>query len=312
MSDASTDVNYMYYKYINTPTEMGMQPGYDLKNISDGVSGIVSYIQLLVEGRSSASKTGKALGNKYFYKTSQLCKDPTGVNQTLSIYVDNVPTGNLGIIPKGTGGNFSTFKGLLPGIVENAFSLAQVDFFSAFSSMDPPKCQNVTLQTIDVNNNISTDSGYVSINDIKNISPCNFVNNGYTNIVTNGTCGEKFVVHDETRINKRREKKYKKINKKINKKYKKLYEKDDDSSSDSSSDSSDSSDSNDSSDSISDSDNDNDTDSNDSSSKKNKNKNKRYNIMMPDDIFLKIFIFSFGALWVYIALKLMANMYKKR
>jgi hypothetical protein len=34
--------------------------------------------------------------------------------------------------------------------------------------------------------------------------------------------------------------------------------------------------------------------------------------MMPDDIFLKIFIFSFGALWFYIALKLMANMYKKR
>jgi hypothetical protein len=34
--------------------------------------------------------------------------------------------------------------------------------------------------------------------------------------------------------------------------------------------------------------------------------------MMPDDVFLKIFILSFGALWIYIALKLMANMYKKR
>ena len=41
-------------------------------------------------------------------------------------------------------------------------------------------------------------------------------------------------------------------------------------------------------------------------------RNKGQNIMMPDDIFLKIFILSFGALWVYIALKLMANMYKKR
>ena len=50
----------------------------------------------------------------------------------------------------------------------------------------------------------------------------------------------------------------------------------------------------------------------DSSSKKYKNKNKGHNIIMPDDIFLKIFILSFGALWVYIALKLMANMYKKR
>lgn len=189
---------------------------------------------------------------------------------------------------------FSKFKGLIPGIVENAFSLAQIDFFSAFSSMDPPKCLNVTLQTIDVNNNVGTGSGYVSVNDIKNISPCNFVNNGYTNIVTGGTCGESFIVQDETRVSKRKEKKYKKINKKINKKFKKLYENDDGSSSDSSSDS--------------DSDNNNGS----SSGKKNKNKNEGYNIMMPDDIFLKIFIFSFGALWFYIALKLMANMYKKK
>ena len=96
------DTNYMYYKYINTPSDMGMEPGYDLSNISDGVAGITSYIQLLVEGRSNASKTGKPLGNKYFYKTSQTCKDPMGNIQPLALYVDNVPSGNLGIIPKGT------------------------------------------------------------------------------------------------------------------------------------------------------------------------------------------------------------------
>ena len=52
----------------------------------------------------------------------------------------------------------------------------------------------------------------------------------------------------------------------------------------------------------------NDGDGGDSSNYKNKGQN----IMMPDDIFLKIFILSFGALWIYVALKLMANMYKKR
>lgn len=299
---SSVDTNYTYYKYINTPSDLGMEPGYDLSNISDGVAGITSYIQLLVEGRSNASKTGKPLGNKYFYKTSQTCKDPMGNIQPLALYVDNVPSGNLGIIPKGTGGNVTSYKGLLPGIIENAFSLAQIDFFSAFSSMEPPKCQNVTLQTIDTNNNISTDSGYISIDDIANISPCNFVNNGYTNVVTGGTCGETFVVHDETRMSKRNEKKYKKINKKINKKLKKLYKNDDDDNGNSSDSSSSDSRSSDSSSSDSDGD----------SSKKNKNKNKGYKIVMPDDAFLKIFIFSFGALWVYIALKLMANMYKKR
>lgn len=284
------DTNYMYYKYIKTPSDLGMSPGYNLSNISDGVGGIVSYIKLLVEGKSPASKTGKTLGNKYFYTTSQKCTDPTGNSQTLSLYVDNVPTGNLGVIPAGVGGNFSNFKGLIPGLLENAFSLAQINFFSAFTSMDPPKCQQVTLQTIDVNNNVSTGTAFLSNDDIKNISACNFVNNNNTNIVTGGKCSDGFMVRDETRVSKRREKRYKKINKKLNKKLKKLYKNDED-------------------DSSSDSDSDGDGDS---SSKKYKNKNQGYNIMMPDDIFLKIFILSFGALWVYIALKLMANMYKKR
>ena len=39
---------------------------------------------------------------------------------------------------------------------------------------------------------------------------------------------------------------------------------------------------------------------------------KNMKLMMPDDIFLKVLFYSLGALSVYIALKLMANMYKKR
>lgn len=271
------DTNYTYYKYINTPTELGMQPGYNLSNIADGVGGIISYIKLLVEGGSPASKTGGPLGNKYFYTTSQTCTDPDGNSQTLSLYVDNVPSGNLGIIPNGIGGNFSSFKGLLPGLLENAFSLANIDFFSAFSSMDPPKCQQVTLQTIDVNNNVGTGTAYVSIDDIKNISPCNFVNNGNTNVVTGGTC-EGFMVNDETRRRTRRGRRYR------NRELKRLYEIEN---------------------------NDNDM-NNDNNNYQNNYRNEGYNIIMPDDMFLKVFIISFGALWFYIALKLMANMYKKR
>jgi len=269
-SPAPVDNNYIYYKYIKTPTDLGMSPGYDLSNISDGVAGIVSYISLLVEGTSAASKTGQPLGNKYFYTTSQKCTDPTGNSQTQSLYVDNVPSGNLGIIPAGIGGNFSTFKGLIPGMLEDAMSLAQINFFSAFTSMDPPNCQQVTLETIDVNNNIGSGTGYISVDDIQNISPCNFVENNNTNPITNATCSDGFMVHDETRSRTRRGRRYR------NRELKKLYE--------------------------------SDGDSNDS----NNYRNKGQNIMMPDDIFLKIFILSFGALWIYIALKLMANMYKKR
>jgi hypothetical protein len=269
-SPAPADNNYMYYKFIKTPSDLGMSPGSNLSNISDGVAGIISYINLLVQGNSAASTTGQPLGNKYFYPTSQKCTDPDGNSQTLSLYVDNVPSGSLGIIPAGVGGNFSTFKGLIPGMLEDAFSLAKIDFFSAFTSMDPPKCQNVTLETISVDNKTSQDSGYVSISDIKNISPCNFVANNNTNTITGGTCSESFMVRDESRSRTRRGRRYR------NRELKKLYE--------------------------------SDGDSNDSSNYRNKGQN----IMMPDDIFLKIFILSFGALWIYVALKLMANMYKKR
>jgi hypothetical protein len=269
-SASPVDNNYVYYKFIKTPSELGMSPGSNLSNISDGVAGISSYIKLLVQGKSPASRTGKPLGNKYFHPTSQKCTDPSGGSQSLSLYIDNVPSGNLGIIPAGVGGNFTSFRGLLPGLLENAFSLAQIDFFSAFTSMDPPKCQQVTLETIDVNNKSGQGSAYVSISDIKNISPCNFVANNNTNPVTNAKCIEKFIIHDETRCRTRRGRRYR------NRELKKLYESDEDIS--------------DSSDYL----------------------NKGQRILMPDDIFLKIFILSFGALWIYVALKLMANMYKKR
>ena len=43
-----------------------------------------------------------------------------------------------------------------------------------------------------------------------------------------------------------------------------------------------------------------------------RDKNRDLKIKMPDDIFLKIMFYSFGAFWVYIILKLLGNMYKKR
>jgi hypothetical protein len=40
--------------------------------------------------------------------------------------------------------------------------------------------------------------------------------------------------------------------------------------------------------------------------------NKSMKLMMPDDVFLRVLFYSLGALSFYIALKLLANMYKKR
>jgi hypothetical protein len=261
--------NYPYYANINTPAQLGMTPGSSLSNVEDGVSGLVNYIQLLVQGTSSASATGAPLGNRYLLQTNQSCTNTDGSTVTRDLYINNVPSGGLGLFPDGAmGQNFSSFQGLVPGALEDVLSLSQIDFLSAFTSTDVPKCQSVTLQTIDDNNNIGYGTGYVTLDDLNNVPPCVF-QSGY-NPVTNTSC-EGFKVSsssdDETSSQGSSILYKKKKNNKNNKKNKK---------------------------------------------KSNNNKNKDKPIRMPDDIFLKIFIYSFGAFWVYVMLKLLANMYKKR
>jgi hypothetical protein len=257
------DNNYNYSKYIKTPKEMGIEVGDSLSNVSDGVAAIFSYVKLLVEGTSNASKTGKPLGNKYFLETSENCINQyTNKKVTRSLYFDNVPTGTLGIL-QDTGNEFSEFKGLVPGAIENVMAIGKIDFFSAFTDVGIPKCLPVKLKTIDVNNKQGSDTHYVTLSDIEAISPCNFITK--TNPLTNAVCTrDGFTMADDN------------TNEDINNAelYKNYYNLDDDG--DSGMDS------------------------------------KNMKLMMPDDVFLKVLFYSLGALSVYVALKLMANMYKKR
>ena len=257
------DNSYNYSKYIKTPKEMGIEVGDSLSNVSDGVAAIFSYVKLLVEGKSNASKTGKPLGNKYFLETSEDCINQyTNKKVKRSLYFDNVPTGTLGIL-QDTGDEFSEFKGLVPGAIEDVMAIGKIDFFSAFTDVGIPKCLPIKLKTIDINNKQGTDTHYITISDIEAISPCNFISK--TNPVTNAVCTrDGFTMpYDNT-------------NEDINNAelYKNYYNLDDDG--DSGMDS------------------------------------KNMKLMMPDDVFLKVLFYSLGALSVYVALKLMGNMYKKR
>lgn len=257
------DNSYNYSKYINTPKEMGIKVGDSLDNVSDGVGAIFSYVKLLVEGKSNASKTGKPLGNKYFLETSENCVNQyTNEKVKRSLYFDNVPTGTLGIL-QDTGNEFSEFKGLVPGAIEDVMAIGKIDFFAAFTDVGVPKCLPVKLKTININNKQSSDTHYITISDIEAISPCNFITK--TNPVTNAVCTrDGFTMSDDN------------TNEDINNAelYKNYYNLDDDG--DSGMDS------------------------------------KNMKLMMPDDVFLKVLFYSLGALSVYVALKLMGNMYKKR
>ena len=264
--------SYDYYKYIKTPKDMGITVGDSLSNVENGVAGIFSYVKLLVEGKSNASTTGKPLGNKYFLETEQNCIiENTKEKVKRSLYFDNVPTGNFGVL-KDTGDNFSEFKGLVPGAIEDVMALGKIDFFAAFSEIGAPKCLPVKLKTIDINNNEGYDTQYVTISDIEAISPCNFFKESNSvkpvNPVTKAVCSRQgFTMRNsdtDDDVNSAE----------LYKDYYKLHDDDDD-----------------------------DDDNIDGKSMK---------LMMPDDVFLKVLFYSFGALSVYIALKLMANMYKKR
>lgn len=185
--------DYPYYKYIKTPSEIGMSGKGSLSQLGKDIDGLVNYVELLVSGGGKASATGKPLGNKFFLKTGGKCTD-TKTNQEVDryIYIDNVPAGNIPFISSGMGVNFSEFTGLIPGTMSNLNYFNPFKIMQAFLIGGNPDCQKLTMETIDVHNNKSTESHFVSLVDIQNIDPCTFTLNKKTNPVTKQGCRETF------------------------------------------------------------------------------------------------------------------------
>ncbi len=182
---------YKYYDNIRTPTEIGMSDKGSLNALGKDVNGLIAYVQLLVEGSGKASKTGKPLGNKFFLKTGAKCvANDTGEDVDRYIYVNNVPSGNIPFISGAMGVNFAEFKGLIPGTMSDLNVLNPFSIMQAFLAGSKPDCQQITMQTIDVNNNKSSESHYVTLVDIQNMDPCIFPDK--KNPVNNRKCKETF------------------------------------------------------------------------------------------------------------------------
>ena len=68
--------DYSYVKNINGTSKLNIGEKWD--DIGNNISGLTSYIQVLVEGGGRASKTGKPLGNKFFLKsTNTIANSPS-------------------------------------------------------------------------------------------------------------------------------------------------------------------------------------------------------------------------------------------
>jgi len=198
MSDDMNDIltsfegpDYKYYNYIKTPSEMGMSEKWS--DFTNDWQGLMAYSQILVEGTGKASKTGQPLGNKFFLKTAASCvADDTQQQVDRYIYINNVPVGNIPFISSAAGVNFTTFRGLIPGLMGNLDNLNLGGIFQSAMSGTTPPCQQITMETIDENNNKGSDSHYVATVDIQNMDPCIFTLSGKRNPVSGQVCREGF------------------------------------------------------------------------------------------------------------------------
>lgn len=190
--------DYPYYKYIRTPSEIGMSGSGSLSQLGKDIDGLINYVELLVSGGGKASATGQPLGNKFFLKTGGKCTDKaTGQDVDRYIYVNNVPQGNIPFISSGVGVNFSEFKGLIPGTISNLNAFNPMEIFQSFIAGAKPDCQEISMETIDIYNNHSTETHFVSLIDINNIDPCSFPNK--TNPITGSKCREAFsTIHPDS------------------------------------------------------------------------------------------------------------------
>ena len=184
-----TGPNYIYSKWIKTPTELGMSDGGSLSDFADNVSGLMNYVTILSEGGGPASKANdQNLGNRYFLNTGANCTDSQGNSVKRSLYIDNVPNGDDPLL-KEMGIGDESLNGLIPGLLGDAMKMNPAAIFGAFMQGSNPKCTNIHMKTIDVNNNDGTGSGFVLDSEIKSINPCAFVSG--ENPLTGEKCATK-------------------------------------------------------------------------------------------------------------------------
>jgi hypothetical protein len=169
LQDKLLGPSYPYSSNIKSPSEIGMSDKGNMTTLGKDISGLISYVELLVEGKSNASRTGKPLGNKFFLNTGGKCNDvSTNTQQDRYIYINNVPDGSIPFISSAMGQKFKDFRGLIPGIMSDLEVLNPFELTQAFMAGSNPDCKLIKLQTIDNYNQKSSESHYVTLLDIQN------------------------------------------------------------------------------------------------------------------------------------------------
>lgn len=165
---------YPYQKYIKNNDELGVSSSGSMGSITTNVGALINYTKVLISGNSRASKApgngdiGGPLGSKQFISTIAKCTDiDSGELKSRSIYVNNIPTGNLNALDIDMGSNM---RGLVPGLVNNITGLMNPGkLFSAFTESSYPPCKEVTFSTRDKFNVTDEKKGFVTIDDLEDL-----------------------------------------------------------------------------------------------------------------------------------------------
>lgn len=195
---------YDYASYIRSPDELGVGTSGSISQIKKNYVAMGQYFDLILTGKSNASKEGKdfgpqnsggdgrVLGPSFFVDTFAKCKPMRKVGDQYiydkkkdknlvprSIYHNFKPTGKIVIANAG-----GDLRGMFPGILSNLDKITPGKMMDAVSQGDSPPCYQIRMPVYPTENNnyARTQVRWVSKDDIKNIDECAFVinNSGVT------------------------------------------------------------------------------------------------------------------------------------
>tara|TARA_B110000008_G_scaffold276829_1_gene316851 strand:- start:729 stop:1481 length:753 start_codon:yes stop_codon:yes gene_type:complete len=196
MSQDVLGPEYRYQDFIKTPSEQGMSGAGNFDALANNIGGVINYSNILVRGDGPA-RMGGPLGNQFFLKTAGKCAPAKKTNNTCNptkvcpdgmtcyngscytpekkdlkadryLYLDNTTKGNIPFI-RGK----SSFKGLVPGMIENITEMNPLGILTAFGQEATPLCKKITRKhkassysgkTLKYSD--STRSHYVALSDI--------------------------------------------------------------------------------------------------------------------------------------------------
>ena len=188
---------YEYWKKIKTPREMGMSDRGSLSVTARDIGGLIEYVKLMVSGDGRASIPRKPLGNKFFLSTNTKCikegaYDEDGKPKQVDrfTYISHVPRGSIPFVSSGMGVNFSTFKGQIPGAMQNLEAVNPARFWRALKTSGKPECIPITMPTRDNKDIIRNETKHVATIDVRSMDACLFP--GKRNPETGERCRETF------------------------------------------------------------------------------------------------------------------------